>query len=37
MVSLSKYWTTNRQLWFNSTPETDYEVVQNTYKYLTIK
>ncbi len=34
MVSLSQYWTSNKQLWFNSTPKTDYEVVQNTHKYL---
>jgi tRNA(Ile)-lysidine synthetase-like protein len=34
MLSLSNYWISNRQLWFNSTPETDYEIVQNTYKYL---
>lgn len=34
MLSLSKYWTSNKQLWFNSTNETDYEVVQNTHKYL---
>ncbi len=34
MSSLSQYWTSNKQLWFNSTPETDYEVVENTYKYL---
>lgn len=34
MLSVSNYWTSNRQLWFNSTPQTDYEVVQNTHKYL---
>jgi tRNA(Ile)-lysidine synthase len=34
MDSLTLFWLSNRQYWFNSTPETDEKVLEHTQKYF---